>query len=263
MSSGDRIFLRKAFTLSRPLQIRLLQWAVIVLVILAWSAASFFEFASPLVLPPLTAVLDEFVGVVVLPSVWRAAWVTTYSILAAFSLAAGVGILFGFIFSRNRMLADGVTPLLAWGYVFPFALLYPLFILWFGAGPASKVAYAFANAVFPIAFNTMRGLSSIDDKYISIGRAFGASKSQIDWHIKLGAAWPMILSGLRIGAGMATVTVVLGEVLGADRGLGHEIQQAVNTFRIPRSYALILLTMIVTSLLLWGMERLLRSERYE
>lgn len=263
MTAAGRVSLRAPFLLSRSRKIRLLRASVIALLILAWQTATYYEFASPLVLPPPAAVFEEFLDVATLPSVWRAAWVTTYSILAAFSLAAAVGILCGFLFSRSRVVAAGVTPLMAWGYVFPFALLYPLFVLWFGAGPASKIAYAFANAVFPIALNTMRGLSGIDQKYLSIGRAFGASKSQIDWHIKLGAAWPMILSGLRIGAGMATVTVVLGEVLGADRGLGFEIQQAVNTFRIPRSYALIFITIAVTSLLLWGMERLLRSKRYE
>ncbi len=261
MNAADRSHHRRWFSLSRRFQIRLLQTGVMALVVLLWAGASHFGYASPLVLPPPTVVLRELVGVIVLPSVWGAAWVTTYSILLAFGLASGIGTLLGFIFSRNRKLADGVTPLLAWGYVFPFALLYPLFILWFGAGPASKVAYALANAVFPIAFNTMRGLSSIDRKFLAIGQAFGASRWQIDWHIKLGAAWPMILSGLRIGAGMATVTVVLGEVLGADRGLGHAIQQAVNTFRIPRSYALILITMAVTGGLLWGMERLLQSNK--
>ncbi len=118
------------------------------------------------------------------------------------------------------------------------------------------------NAIFPIAYNTMRGLSDVDEKYLAIGKAFQASRTQIDWHVKLGAAWPLILSGLRIGAGMATVTVVLGEVLGADRGLGYELQQAVNTFQITRSYALIMLTILLTSALLWLMELLLKSDKY-
>jgi ABC-type nitrate/sulfonate/bicarbonate transport system, permease component len=177
-------------------------------------------------------------------------------------LAGLLGIVAGFLLSRTRRIAAAMEPLLAWGYVFPFALLYPLFVTWFDAGPESKIAYAVVNGFFPIAFNTMRGLSNIDERYLKLAKAFRASRQQIDWHIKVGAAWPMIVSGLRIGCGMVMVTVVLGEVLGANAGLGFEIQQAVNTFQIAKSYALIAFLTVLTGILLWVMERAFKASRY-
>jgi ABC-type nitrate/sulfonate/bicarbonate transport system permease component len=61
---------------------------------------------------------------------------------------------------------------------------------------------------------------------------------------------------------MVMVTVVLGEVLGADGGLGYEIQQSVNTYQIARSYALITFLVLLSSVLLWAMERALRTNRH-
>src|SRR5690606_20901932 len=100
-----------------------------------------------------------------------------------FAIAAVVGLVAGFLLSRTRVTALAFEPLLAWGYMFPLALLYPLFLLWVGVGLESKIYYAALGAFFPIAYNTIRGLSSVDSKYLAVGRAFGASKLQVDLNI--------------------------------------------------------------------------------
>jgi NitT/TauT family transport system permease protein len=244
------------------LRVRALQVAAVLAVLGGWTAASETELVAPTILPPPHLVAEELVAQLQEATLWRATWVTVIELVVALVLATGIGVIGGFLLSRSVRVARAVEPLLAWGYIFPFALLYPLFVMWFGAGPESKVAYALANGVFPIAFNTMRGLSNIDEKYLQVAKAYRASKHQIDWHIKIGAAWPMILAGIRIGAGMVMVTVVLGEVLGADAGLGFEIQQAVNTFQIVKSYAFIVFLIALTAAMLWAIERLLRASRY-
>lgn len=253
---------RPGFLGSHRLRVRLLQILGLLVLLAGWAISPSVGTVSPLILPPPGQVALGFVELLSEPQLWRATLVTTVEILVSFFLATVVGVGIGFLLSRNHRVATSVEPILAWGYIFPFALLYPMFVMWFGAGPESKVAYAFTNAVFPIAFNTMRGLSSVDQKYLKVGKAYRASKHQIDRHIKLGAAWPMILSGIRIGGGMVTVTVVLGEVLGSSSGLGFEIQQSVNTFQIVRAYALIVFLIGLSSLLLWAMERGLKSSRY-
>lgn len=248
---------------ARPwIRIRALQVAAIAGLLGIWAGLSGSGAVAPLILPPPWVVAEELSLLVQEPALWNATLITTTELVTAFALSAVTGVLAGFLLSRRQRVARVVEPILAWGYVFPFALLYPLFVLWLGAGQESKVAYAFANAVFPIAMNTMRGLSAVDERYMRVGEAFRASSRQIDWHIKLGGAWPMILSGLRIGGGMVMVAVVLGEVLGANGGLGFEIQQAVNTFQIAKSYALICFLILLSSLLLLIMERALRTNRH-
>lgn len=228
-----------------------------------WVALLEFDVVPSLILPGPLVVAEVAFGLLLTGGAWGAILVTTATISGAFLVAAVLGLLSSFLLSRHTIVASGAIPIFAWGYVFPIALLFPLFILWFGVGPASKVAYGAANAFFPIAFTTLKALSAVPKLHSDIGRAFGASKSQIDWHIKRGSAQPLILSGLRIGAGMASVSVVLGEVLGSGRGLGYEIQRAVNLFQIAESYGYIVITIIVTSLLLFALESALKSDRYE
>ena len=140
----------------------------------------------------------------------------------------------------------------------PFVLLYPLFLLWVGVGIESKIAYASAGAFFPIAYNTVKGLGSVDSKYLEVGRAFGANRRQLDLEIKAGAARPMILSGLRIGISVVTIMVVLAELLGSREGLGHMIERASSSFMIANAYGYILLLITISAAFLAIMERILR-----
>lgn len=226
----------------------------------AWFWATGPGEVSPLILPQLPVVAEAFVSLILQPHIWMQAAITVFEMLAAFALASVLGLGAGFLLSRSRVHARAAEPLLAWGYMFPLALLYPLFLIWVGVGIESKILYAAAGAFFPIAYNTIRGLRSVDRKYLQVGKAFGASALQVDLNIKIGAARPMILAGLRIGSSIVTIYVVLAELLGSNQGLGHEIERASSTLQIPDSYATVLLLIVVTTLLQRIMERLLRPK---
>jgi ABC-type nitrate/sulfonate/bicarbonate transport system permease component len=242
----------------RQVQIWALRAALLAVVLGAWVFATRPGGVSPLILPQITTVAESFVTLLRTPDTWWAAAVTVYEMLAGFALATVTGLGAGFLLSRTRVGARAAEPVLAWGYMFPFALLYPLFLIWVGVGVESKILYAAAGAFFPIAYNTIRGLRSVDQKYLQVGKAFGASAYQIDVNIKLGAARPMILSGLRIGSSIVTIYVVLAELLGSNQGLGHEIEQASSRLQIANSYGTVLLLILVTTLLQVAMERLLK-----
>ncbi|MCU1440289.1 MAG: hypothetical protein JWP85_1286 [Rhodoglobus sp.] len=251
--SGWRVHKRRA-------TIWALRAGLAVVVIGAWLYANTIGGVSPLILPSIPAVIEAFVGVVVDPEIWMQAGVTVFEMLAGFALAAVTGLSAGFLLSRSSVFARAAEPLLAWGYMFPLALLYPLFLLWVGVGVESKILYAALGAFFPIAFNTIRGLRSVDKKYLEVGRAYAASRLQIDLNIKLGAARPLILAGLRIGSSIVTIYVVLAELLGSNQGLGHEIERASSRLQIPDSYATVTLLILVTVVLQRIMERFLRAK---
>lgn len=229
-------------------------------VILAWVLATTVGGISPLILPSIPKVLEAFVEIVTTGSTWAQAGITVLEMLIAFALATVAGLIVGFLLSRTRLAALTSEPLFAWGYMFPLALLYPMFLIWAGVGMQSKIFYAALGAFFPIAYNTIRGLSSIDERYLKVGTAFGASKYQVDTIIKFGAARPMILAGLRIGSSIVTIYVVLAELLGSNAGLGHEIEGAQSRLQIPDSYALVALLIIITVILQRIMEYFLRSK---
>jgi ABC-type nitrate/sulfonate/bicarbonate transport system permease component len=227
----------------------------------AWLYATGPGEVSFLILPPLPKVLGAMVELLATSVFWTAAAITIMEMLAAFTIAAVVGVGLGFFLSRTRLRARAAEPLLSWGYMFPVVLLYPLFLLWVGVGIGSKIAYAAVAAFIPIAYNTLRGLSAVDEMYLKVGTAFGASRSDMDRHIKAGAARPMILSGLRIGVSVVMISVVLAELLGSNAGLGYELQRAASTLHLPRESAIALLLLVVAATLQRLLERLLQPRR--
>lgn len=234
---------------------------IFVLIMGAWINANVSGSVPKFILPDLGVVIQTMGQQLTGPTLWQAAGVTLGAILIAAVIAVVVGIGVSFLLSHNNRAANTVEPLFAWGYIFPFELLYPLFLVWFGVGIESKIVYGIVNAVFPIAYNTMRGLRAVPSRYLDVGRAFGASARQVDWHIKLGAARPMIMSGLRLGISLVAISVVLGEVLGSNAGLGYEIQQAINTLQVAKSYAYILFIVIVSAAVMLLSERIFRDRR--
>ena len=216
---------------------------------------------SFLILPPLPEVFSAMGELLATEVFWSALMVTVFEMLASFLIAAVAALTLGFLLSRTPVRARAAEPLLSWGYMFPVVLLYPLFLLWVGVGIGSKIAYAATAAFFPIAYNTLRGLRTVDEKYLKVGVAFGASRLDTDRHIKAGAARPMILSGLRIGVSVAMISVVLAELLGSNAGLGYELQRSASTLHISREYAIALMLLVVAVTLQRLLERVLRPRR--
>jgi ABC-type nitrate/sulfonate/bicarbonate transport system permease component len=246
---------------ARRLQVWGLRAALVVIVLGAWWYGTGPGGVSSLILPPLPEVLREFIGLFGSDFLLEAVTVTLTEIVLAAVLAVAGGLLVGFLLSRTGLRARAAEPVLAWGYMFPFVLLYPLFLLWMGVGMGSKVAYAAVGASIPVAYNTLRGLRSVDQRYVKVGLAFGASNTQMDLHVKAGAARPMILSGIRIGISIVLISVVLAELLGSNVGLGFELQRASNTFQNARAFALVFLLVLLTTVLQALLERLMSGRR--
>lgn len=246
----------------RTVQVVLLRLALVVLFFGAWGYGTGPGGMSRLILPPLGEVVGEFGDLLGSEFLLSATMITVGEILAAFVIATAIGLLVGFFLSRTSVRAEAAEPVLAWMYMFPFVLLYPLFLLWMGVGVSSKIAYAAIAAAIPIAYNTLRGLRSVDAKYTNVGRAFGASSTQADVHIKFGAARPMILTGIRVGISIVLISVVLAELLGSTGGLGFELQRASNTFQSARAFALVFMLIVVTLALQWLLERLMLRGRH-
>jgi ABC-type nitrate/sulfonate/bicarbonate transport system permease component len=238
-----------------------LRLLLLVIAVGAWLYGTGPGEVSFLILPPLPEVFAAIGELVGTEAFWSALAVTVFEMLAAFVIATAFGVGLGFFLSRTPLRARAAEPLLSWGYMFPVVLLYPLFLLWVGVGVGSKIAYAAVTAFFPIAYNTLRGLRAVDEKYLKVGVAFGASRLDMDRHIKAGAARPMILSGLRIGVSVVMISVVLAELLGSNAGLGYELQRAASTLHLPREYAIALLLLVVAVTLQRLLERVLRPRR--
>ena len=217
---------------------------------------------SPLVLPEIGSVAAEFWGFISSAELYGHVAITMFEIFTALTIAGLVGFLIGFWGARSELRAGVLEPLLVWGYLVPTVLFYPLLLLWFGFGPSSKIAYATISAFFPIAYNCLRGFRRVDARYVNVGRAFGASKSQMDRVIKLRAGLPMAAAGLKIGAALSMITVIVAEMLASSRGLGFLIRFYSQSFSTARMFAIIIVVLLVVGVFQMAVKQLLREDRF-
>jgi ABC-type nitrate/sulfonate/bicarbonate transport system permease component len=157
-------------------------------------------------------------------------WVSFVEFAGGFSLAIAAGTALGVVLAGSRLLRDFFEPWISMLYATPIIALGPLFILWLGIGVASKIAIVFLTAVFPILINTIAGLTATDRTLIDVARSFGATKAQIYLKIRVPAATPFIIAGLRLSVARALVGVVVAELFGARAGLGFLILTSAQNF---------------------------------
>jgi NitT/TauT family transport system permease protein len=167
--------------------------------------------------------------------------VTLYSTLAAFGIAFALALIMGALVSEIRFLERTLYPLLVALQSMPRIALAPIIIVWFGFGPASKIVLGTLSAFFPIFLNTVHGLKVVDPDQIALMRTLHATRSQIFWKIKLPNALPFLLAGANIGIIFAILAVIVGEFLGANRGMGYLIVNQSNQMDTPGVFANVLL----------------------
>jgi NitT/TauT family transport system permease protein len=151
---------------------------------------------------------------------------------AALSFAIGVffGVVLGFALARVPVLAELFDPYIRIANSLPRVILAPIFLLWFGLGIWSKVALGVTVVVFVVFFNTYRGVREVDRVIIDNARMLGASERQLIRHVLIPSALTWIFSSLHLSIGLAIISVVVGEYLGASSGIGYMIAQSEGVF---------------------------------
>jgi ABC-type nitrate/sulfonate/bicarbonate transport system permease component len=244
------------------LVIRTIQIGMFVALFGAWYIATRSGGTLKLFLPAPELVWREMGVLVQSGRLWSAFYVTIVSIAQAYALAVVVGIAAGFAIARSRTLVHLFEPVLSGLFAVPLTLFFPLFVLFFGIGPESKVAYAAVYAFFPIALNTIAAFSNVDENYLRASRAMGASGWQQFRYVYLPAALPVTLTGLRIGFFICIASVLGGETLAATAGVGRATALAAELMDTARLYAWIAFVVcmsVMLNLLVLAAET--RSER--
>jgi ABC-type nitrate/sulfonate/bicarbonate transport system permease component len=253
MSSSSSEWLR------HQLLVRGLQLGVLAAGIVLWIWARRPGGVSPIILPKIDEVWHELTLMVRSSEFYDALRVTLIEVGISLFVAATIAFLIAFWAARSDLRTRVVEPLLVWGYLVPHVLFYPVIILWMGIGMSSKIAYAVSAAVFPIAFNCLRAFRSVDPSLVQLGQAYGASPRQIDWQIKFRASVPLAAAGLRIGAALTMVTVIVAEMLTSSNGLGYLLKFYSQSFNQAKSYAVIVIILVVAGSLHLLFNRLLPS----
>jgi ABC-type nitrate/sulfonate/bicarbonate transport system permease component len=192
---------------------------------------------SAVFVPKLPAVIADMVRLAESGALFGPLWVTLTTVAAAYAIAAASGIVVGYLTTRSRLMVRTFEPVFSGMFAVPITLFFPLFILFCGIGPQSKVAYGATYAFFPILLNTIAGFANVDERYVAAARSMGATSLQLFRRVQLPAAFPVILTGLRIGFFICFASVLGGETISSVAGIGRNIALAAELMEPARMYA--------------------------
>jgi ABC-type nitrate/sulfonate/bicarbonate transport system permease component len=153
---------------------------------------------------------------------------------------------------------DVLEPIIAGLFTIPITLFFPMFILFFGIGTGSKIAYGATYAFFPVALNTIAAFANVDPHFLRAARAMGATRWDTLRHVLIPAAFPILLNGMRIGFFICFASVLGGETLSSVAGIGRNIALAAELMEPARMYAwiaFVVLTVVTLNLLVTSFEK--------
>jgi NitT/TauT family transport system permease protein len=179
---------------------------------------------------------------------------TALETLLGFGLSLVIGIPLAVAIVYSRFLENTLYTLLVVLNSVPKIAVAPLFIIWMGTGLAPKVAIALMIALFPIVIDTVIGLRSVAPEMLDLARSMGGSHAKVFWKIRFPSALPNIFGGTKVAISLAVVGAIVGEFVGADRGLGYVIMTAQGTFNTPRMFAAITLLAIMGIVLFYAVD---------
>ena len=228
-----------------PSRVAVLRVALVAGLLGGWEglAASGLLFRD--VVPSLAAIARALAGVLASADFYGNLAVTAAEVGAALAIGGLCGLAVGIALGANRFLSHAYESLLYYLGPTPKIIFFPVMIMWFGVGSGSKIAMGAISCFFPIVISTASGMRQIDGVLIRVGRSFRAATWQMIGKIYLPAMRAPIVTGIRLGLGLAIIGTLLAETKLSNRGIGYLIIQAYATFDMPRMYALLIVLFVV------------------
>ncbi|MGW7237333.1 ABC transporter permease [Streptomyces sp. NPDC054804] len=172
-------------------------------------------------------------------------WYTLYEALLGWVIGVIAGVVFGIALGRIDFLADVLGPFIKVLNSIPRIVLAPIFLIWFGLGPSSKVASAVVLVFFPVFFNAFQGAREVDRNLVANARILGASDRRVTLQVVVPSATSWIFTSLHVSFGFALIGAIVGEYIGATKGIGLLVSQSQNTFNPAGVYAAMVILAVV------------------
>ena len=164
-------------------------------------------------------------------SLWLQIWTTMKEAVLGFLFGVVIGVVMGVSLGSSKFLSDVASPYIKAANAIPRIVVGALFTVSLGIGTTSKVALAALLAFFAVFFNAYQGVHEVDVNLLANARVLGASRLQTLRHVVLPSATTWIIASLHVAFGFAIIGAIVGELLGAQRGIGLVIVSSMNTFR--------------------------------
>ena len=160
--------------------------------------------------------------------------VSVRRVLIAFSLATGLGVAVGILMGRWRVATDIMMPYIEILRPIPAVAWIPLAILMFPSEETSIIYITFLGAFFPIVLNTVHGVQQTPEALIRVALAFGANNRAMLRHVILPGALPSIMAGLAIGMGVSWFSLLAGEIISGQYGIGYFTWNSYTLVEYPK-----------------------------
>lgn len=164
---------------------------------------------------------------------YRDMWVSCRRVGIAFLISTSIGISIGLLLGWSRRFRAYVFPAFELFRPIPVIAWVPLAILMFSGRETPVIFLVTMASFFATALNTKLGVESIDQSFIRAALCLGANPRQIFWHVVIPGALPYVFTGLQIGMGVAWFSLVVGEMVSGQYGLGYRINAAYSTVAYP------------------------------
>jgi NitT/TauT family transport system permease protein len=217
-----------------------------------WQAVASSGWLPAFILPGPGLVALRFWQALIDGTLLRHSAATLQEVLLGLLAGSFTATLTGYLIARSPTLEHLLAPYLVASQAVPIVALAPLLVIWFGPGLFSKVLICALIVFFPVLVNTVVGLRAVPQNLRDLMHSLRATRWQILRHLEIPAAMPVFLGGLRIGATLSVIGAVVGEFVGADRGLGFLVNVARGQFDTAMVFATVL-TLIGMALTLYGL----------
>ncbi len=189
----------------------------------------------------------------------RHAGATFFEVLAGLLLGGLTATVLGYLLAKSPTLEKLVSPYLVASQSIPVVAIAPLLVIWFGPGVFSKILICSLIVFFPILINTVVGLREVPQDLRDLMRSLQATRAQTFWKLEVPAALPVFLGGLRVGATLSVIGAVVGEFVGADRGLGFLINIGRGQYDTALVFVAVI-TLVLMAMSLYGLVLLIETQ---
>jgi len=226
--------------------------ALLVVSLAAWQWGPGLLHIPTFIVPPLSMVGGEFVHAWRFDHLMLHTGVTIVEVIAGFVLGSLLGAVVGYLLGMSPTAEVALSPYILALQIAPKVAFAPLFILWMGFTIYPKILVAVLIVFFPVMVNVLTAVRTVDPDLINLARAFKATRAQIFWKVEFPTSMPPMFAGLRIGATLAVVGVVVGELVGGNAGLGYLLTFGEGQANTPLVFVSIVMLTVVGSIAYLG-----------
>ena len=210
-----------------------------------WELFVKFSKYPAFILPAPSRIAQRFVSASKAGILWPNVWVTFYEVLLGLLIGCAAALVIGYILAHSPVAEKIVFPYVVVSQAVPLAAIAPLLIIWFGSGVRPKIVICALTVFFPLLINILVGYRELENNLSDLFTSMKAGRWARLKYLEFPGILPVLLGGLRISATLSVIGAVVGELSGADAGLGYLINIARGQYDTALVFVALIMLMII------------------